>query len=276
MVGAIHVVVGGGHDIGPVRLDIGKMRAPRPLRLVEKADRLAGQPWRLAVLLGDIGGLVGIHEHPARGEVARLIDAGIGEIRPRVVAGIPLRLEVFVIGAALFVIEPVRPLAPEPIVALPDVEAAFRLPRADHAVGREAEPFHALRVGLHVGLANEPAAHAEPAQVVAHRVFAHPQREPVPRRPVRRGIAPGIETHPRGAADRRLHIGIGEAHALRRHPVEMRCLQMRMPAAAQVIEPQLVIHDEEYVHPRPPLRRDTGRAVFPSPVRLVTGSRQST
>ena len=61
----VHVVVGRGHDVGPVRLDVGQVRAPRPLGPVKKVDGLAGQPRGFAVGLGDVGGLVRVLDEPA-------------------------------------------------------------------------------------------------------------------------------------------------------------------------------------------------------------------
>ena len=88
----------------------------------------------------------------------------------------------------------------------------------------------------------------ELAQVVAQGHLADPQRKAVPLRAVARDVAPGVEAHPARPADRRLHVGVGEPHAHRRHAVEIGRVQMRMAGAAQIVEPQLVIHDEQDVH----------------------------
>ena len=53
-------------------------------------------------------------------------------------------------------------------------------------------------------------------------------------------VAAGVETHPAWPADRRLHVGLGEAHAFGRDPVEVGGVQMRVTGAAQVVEAQLV------------------------------------
>jgi hypothetical protein len=42
-----------------------------------------------------------------------------------------------------------------------------------------------------------------------------------------------------------LHIGLGKADAQLCQPVEIGRVQMRMPGATQVIEPELVVHDEQ-------------------------------
>ena len=60
-------------------------------------------------------------------------------------------------------------------------------------------------------------------------------------------VAPSIEGHPRGTANGRLRIGMGEPHAFFRQPVDIGCLDGGMTVAAKVIEPQLIEHDEEYV-----------------------------
>ena len=242
-----HVVIGRGHDVRPVRFDIADMRAPRPLGLIHEAQGFTGQPRGLTVFLADIGGFIGIVEHPAAGDLA-ILDARIGIYGPRVFSRVTLRLQVRVVGRVLFVIEPVWPLGPQPVVTDPDVKAAFGLTCADDAVGRDAKAFHALGVHLHMRLAQKPAVHSGLAQVIAHCVFAHAQREAVPLRAVGRGIAPGIGAHPAGATDRRLHITVGKPHAARRHAIKVWRLQRRMAGAAEVIEPKLIIHDEKNVH----------------------------
>ena len=93
-------------------------------------------------------------------------------------------------------------------------------------------------------LADEPAIHARLAQMIAQRVLTDPQRKIVPGRAMARYIAAGVEAHAAGTANRRLHISVGKAHTHRRNPIEIRCLQMRMTSTAQIIEPQLVIHNK--------------------------------
>jgi hypothetical protein len=94
-------------------------------------------------------------------------------------------------------------------------------------------------------LADQHGAHAKLGKVIAQSRFVDPQREAVPVRAVRAHVAPGVKAHPRRPADRRLHIGTIEAHAARCQRVDVRRLQMRMTVAAEVIEPQLIAHDEE-------------------------------
>ena len=195
VVGAEHVVIGGGDDVGPVRLDVADMGAPALGGLVDEGDGLAGEPGGLAVLLADVGGLVGIAEHPARGDVAGVADPGIGEIRPGVGRGIALRLEVLVIGRAVLIVKAVGPLGPETVVAHPGIEAAFGLAHPDEAVGVDAEAGHARAVGAHVGLADEVAVGAERAQVVAEGHLADPEGKAVPLGPVRSSVAAGVEAH---------------------------------------------------------------------------------
>ena len=159
------------------------MRAPRALGLVDKANGFGSQPRCLAVLFADIGRFVGITEHPARGNLA-IADPGVGVVGPRVITVIAPRFQVFIVGRAFLVIEPVRPRPPEPVVPRPGIEPAIRLPRTDHAVGGETQPGHALGVGLHMGLSQQPAIHPRLAQVIAQRHLAHPKRKAVPLRPM--------------------------------------------------------------------------------------------
>ena len=231
MIFAIHIVIGRGHDEGPMGFDIADMSAPWPLGLFDEIDGAVGQPGRLAVFLANVGRLVRIFEHPARGDLT-VCDPCIGEIGPRVLALIALRLQVFIIGAAFLVIKPIWPIAPKPIVPDPDVKPAFRLPRADHRVRRKAQPRHALGIGLHMGLADQPTAHPRLAQMIAHGQLPDPQGIAIPRRSMGRDIAARIAAHARRAADGRLNISIGKAHAHRRHTVEIRGMQMRMARTA--------------------------------------------
>ncbi len=99
----IHIMIGGRHNIGPVRLDIGEMAqeglavwlaAP----LFQKINHLAGQPGGFRILLADIGWQAGIFIGPARGDIASLINAGIGIIMPRIFAVIALLPQILHIG----------------------------------------------------------------------------------------------------------------------------------------------------------------------------------
>ena len=95
-----------------MRLDVAQMRAPRSGRLIDEFDRFAGQPRGFAILFADVGRLIRMPHHPTGCFVAGFINAGIGEIGPRVFARIALRLQIGIIGRALLVIKPIRPLAP--------------------------------------------------------------------------------------------------------------------------------------------------------------------
>ena len=133
------------------------------------------------------------------------------------------------------------------VVALIRLEAAFRHVHADDRVRRDAEILQAFQVGRHVGLADQHVAHADLLQVIAERRLADAQRPAVPVRAVRAHVAAGIERHPRRAADRRLHIGVREAHAALGHRVDVRRLQDGVAGAAEIIVAKLVAHDPEHV-----------------------------
>jgi hypothetical protein len=49
-----------------------------------------------------------------------------------------------------------------------------------------------------------------------------------------------------------LHIGVCEPNAHRSYAVKIRCVQMRMTGAAQIIETQLVVHNEQNIQRIPP------------------------
>jgi hypothetical protein len=116
-----------------------------------------------------------------------------------------------------------------------------------HAARRtwvDTKPLQTGEVRRHVCLADKHGAHAQRAEMIAQGRLVDAQWEPVPVRPMRAHVPPGVEAHPRRPADRRLHIGAVEPHAACRERVDVRGLQMRVAVAAEVIEPQLVARDE--------------------------------
>src|SRR5688500_1437552 len=94
------------------------------------------------------------------------------------------------------------------IIALIRLEAAFGHMHTNDRSWRDAERFHALKVGRHVGLADQHVAYANVLQMIAERRLSDTQRPAVPVRAVRTHVTPGVETHARRAADRRLHVGV--------------------------------------------------------------------
>jgi hypothetical protein len=86
---------------------------------------------------------------------------------PGIVARIAFGLQIVVVGLRPAIIIAVGSLAPQPVVALPQVEAAFGHPRADHRVARQTETRHAVGVDAHMGLADQHGVHARLAQMVA-------------------------------------------------------------------------------------------------------------
>ena len=85
------------------------------------------------------------------------------------------------------------------------------------------------------------------AEIVAERELTDRQRHPVPSSAVAEHGAARIEGRARRAADGGLHIGTIETQATGGQSVDVRCFQMRMPVAAEVIEAELVRHDEQDV-----------------------------
>jgi len=135
--------------------------------LFDEFDGFGGEPRGFAVFFADIGGFVGVLHEPARGEVGA-VGAGVGKVVPRVFGLVAFGFEVFVIGAAFLVVKAFGAFGPEAVVAHPDVKAAFGLAGADEAVGFQSEAGHAFGVGDHMGFADEPAVHADAAEVVGH------------------------------------------------------------------------------------------------------------
>ena len=83
--------------------------------------------------------------------------------------------------------------------------------------------------------------------MIAKRQLADLQRHAVPGGAMRADVAAGIEGHPRRAAYRRLDIATLETNPLACQPVNIWGVKVRMSGAAQIIEPELVEHDEEDV-----------------------------
>ena len=78
----VHAGIGVGHDIGPMRLDVGQVAAPAPCALLaDEIHAAPGQVRGFAVFLADVGGFVGIRQEPARQHVAVRVDPGIRESR---------------------------------------------------------------------------------------------------------------------------------------------------------------------------------------------------
>ena len=247
----VHAGVGLRRDIGPVRLDVGQMQAPRPSVVLGFRNELHRAPrhvGRLRMLVRHARGLVGVNQQPAVLQGPVISRAGIGPVLPRVRRIVAVLAQIIVVGRAR------PPGRMQAVVALIGLEPAFRHMHADDRVWRDAEILQAFEVGRHVGLADQHVAHADLLQVIAERRFADAQRPAVPVRAVRAHVAAGIERHPRRAADRRLHIGVGKQHAAPGHRVDVRRLQDRVPGAAEIVVAKLVAHDPEHV-----LRRRFGR-----------------
>ena len=246
--GPVHGVVGRGRDVGPVRLDVGEVQAPGAVaRLGHEVHGAARHVGSLGVLLLHAGRLPRMPHGPARRQRVALALCGIGPVVPRVVAGVALAVEIAVVARELRVVAAIGAGGVQAIVALVGVEAALRHAHADNRVRVDAQPLHALDVGTHVRLADQSRLHPERAQVVAERHLPHVQRDAVPGGAVRANVAAGVEAHARGTADRRLHVGAGEAHAAGGQGVDVGCMQPGVPVTGQVIPAQLVAHDEEDV-----------------------------
>ena len=186
-------------------------------------------------------GLVGVHQQPAVLQCAVVGGAGIGPMLPRIVRVITLLAQIGIVARAR------PPGRVQAVVALIGLEAAFGDMHADDGIRRDAEQLQAFEIGRHVGLADQHVADADLLQMIAERRLADAQRPAVPVRAVRAHVAAGIERHPRRAADRRLHIGVGEAHAALGHRVDVRGLQRGMAGAAEIIMAKLVAHDPDDV-----------------------------
>ena len=244
----VHRVIGRGRDVGPVRLDVRQVQHPGPVAgLAHEVDGAIGGVGRLAVRLGHGRGQPGPAHLPAAADLAARAAARIGEVVPGVVRCIAALAQPVAVGVAA----DLEARRPDAVVARIGLEAAVHREQARALRDVQAQARRAFGVGLHVRLADQRAAHAVRAQMVAERLLAHRQRHEVPHRAVAAHVAPGVGRHARGAADRALHEGSVEAQAARGERVDVRRVQARVAIAGQVVGAQLVAHDEQHVAQRP-------------------------
>ena len=206
---------------------------------------------RLGILLVQARRFARVPHRPARRKPVAFALRRIGVVVPGIVAGIAFVVEIAVVARQPRIVAPVGPDAVQTVVALVGIEAALGHPHPDDRCRIDTKPLHPFDVRLHVGLADERRRDPERTQIVAERHLADLERKSIPRRTVRLHVAPGVEAHARGAADRRLHIGAREPHATRRQRVDVRRAQRGMARAGQVIPAQLVAHDEQDVFGSP-------------------------
>ena len=162
--GPVHVVIGRRHDIGPVRLDVGQVAQPGLVaggfHEVDGALRHVG---RFGMFVRHARRQIAVAHQPARQDFAVVAFGGIGPFLPGIAAAEAVLAQIIVVGG-FGIVGPVRVQA---VVALERLEAALRQQHADVRGRVDAEPFHALDVGGHVGLADQRRAHAERAEVIA-------------------------------------------------------------------------------------------------------------
>ncbi len=169
--GAVHAGVGLGRDIGPMRLDVGQMQAPRTpvrFRFRDEIHRAAGHVGRLGMLVGNARGLVGMNQQPAVLQACRRRFAGIGPMLPRVGRVVSAFAQICVVART----GPAGRM--QSVVALIGLEAAFGDMHADDRVRRDAERASAFEVGRHVGLADQHIAHADFLQMIAQASARRP------------------------------------------------------------------------------------------------------
>ena len=133
------------------------------------------------------------------------------------------------------------------VVAFKRFEAGVGNQHSDLGAFVEAETAHSFAVRKHMGLADDGRLVAERLEVVADRQLTDWQRNEVPCRAMAKGRAPGVEGRPRRATNRGWSIGPREPDAALGQPIDVRRVQMRVAVTAEVVETQLVGHDEEDV-----------------------------
>jgi hypothetical protein len=242
MLRTIDGVIRRRREIGPVRLDVGQMHQPRLVAgLAHEFHRAIGDVGRFRMLFLHARRQARVAHVPARHQLAVRRLRTVGIFVPGIVTHVSMRMKVSVIGQ-IGRHELIGMLA---VVALPRLETAFGHEQPDIGLARQAEPRHAIDVAAKMRLARNGDAYAMRLQVIAERHLPDRQRDEVPRRAMREHRAPRIERGARGPAHGRLHEGFVEPYAKRRETVDVRCLQMRMSRAGQVIPAQLVAHDEQ-------------------------------
>ena len=157
LVGAVHVVIGRRHDIGPMGLDVGQVQAPGVVTgIFHKLDGPVGHIGRFGMLLLDAGRSLRIAHIPAAEEFTVVPFGGIGVFVPGVVAVIALVAQVFVIGQ----VRGDDLIRVQPVVAFVRFETALGIQYAEAGIGIDPQAFHALHIGRHMGLADQNRAQA--------------------------------------------------------------------------------------------------------------------
>ena len=246
VLGSVHVVVGRGYDVGPVRLDQGEVAEPGPVRVGRFHEflRPPDHVGRFAVFFGNVGRPVGVLEQPAGQQLALIAQRRIGKVFPGVLGRVALIAQVLlIVGLA-----PLRPVGVQAVVALKGHKPTLRHTDPDLRLRINAQPLHAFHVSPHMGLAHQHRIDPNGPQVIAQRQLAHAQRHLIVGRTMTAHVAPRIGAHPARPTDGRLDVSVGKPKPPLSDPVDVRCVQMRMAVAGQKVPPQLVRHDPENVH----------------------------
>ena len=241
----VHGVVGIGGNVGPVGLDVAQVQAPAPAAggLLEKFDGPVGGERGLRMRLGDSRRQAGVAHVPAAHAAPVLVDGAVRVQFPRVVPGVALAPQVVVVAQT----------RREDGIGVDSFQLLERLKAAAHERSSDsARRIHsqAGKPGFgaaHVRLADEHRRDVHFSHVVAEGQFTQLEGAPVRHHAVGGHVAPGVDAGPGRPAQRRLAVGAGEPDPAGREPVDVRCLQVRMAVAGQVVPPELVAHDEQDV-----------------------------
>src|SRR3990167_2551064 len=145
--------------------------------------------------VGRFGMLVGyarrefiVAQEPTRKQFAVVAFRGVRPFLPGIAAIKAVAAKIIVVGRSRIV----WAIGVEPVVALVWFESTFCDGDSYRRLRVDAEPFHSLRVGDHVGLPDDDRAHAKRAKMIAKSRRADPQRKPVPRCSVRTAVSAGV------------------------------------------------------------------------------------
>ena len=136
------------------------------------------------MFVGNARRKVVVSEQPAGEQFSVVAFGGIGPVFPRIGTTEAALSQIGVVSR----IRVERPVGMKPVVALVRLEAAFGDRDADRGIRIDLEPFHALSIRDHMGLADNSRAHAERPQMIAERRLAHAQRNSVPSGAMRAAI----------------------------------------------------------------------------------------
>ena len=188
-------------------------------------------------------GFPGVAHVPAAHAASVLAGGAVRVQLPRIASAIALGAQVLVVTQS----RREHGIGIEPFELLERLEAAADDRPADFAIEIHAQAGKRRLGAAHLHLADQHRRDAEVPHVVPQGQLSQLEGVFVRRCTVRGHVAPGEDAGTGWPAQRRLAVGAGESNPAGGKPVDVRCLQVRMAVAGQVVPPELVAHDEQDV-----------------------------